>query len=145
VVAGGFVYPNGVVLARDRLLVADALGLTIVPLDGGSPRPLQGPAGVPLGGIDGLSWHGSALVAIQNGLGTARVVRLRLDAAAERVEGVEVLEAGNPGWHLPTTGAVAGDALLYLGNSHVDGISAAGLTPEAAAAPAIVFRLDLAR
>lgn len=162
VVASGFVYPNGLVLFGDgtpgaKLLVCDGLGITIVPVGDPArpagapharevegPRPLPAPAGVPLGGIDGLSRENdAALVAIQNALGTPRIIRLRLDAAAERVTALEVLESDHPRWHVPTTGAVAGDAFVYLGNSFVDGISARGLTPEAAAAPALVFRLPL--
>ncbi|WP_143828013.1 SMP-30/gluconolactonase/LRE family protein [Anaeromyxobacter sp. Fw109-5] len=123
VAEGTFVYANGIAFAEGRLLVADALGLWEVNPQGGggAPRRLAGPPGFPLGGIDGLSAQGRTLVAVQNGLGTPRIVRLELAAGAGRVERAWVLEAANPLWHLPTTGALARGAFLYIGNSHVDG------------------------
>lgn len=146
VVGGGFVYSNGIVLlpAANALVVCDALGLTRVPLDGTALKAIEGPAGTPLGGIDGLSVDASgALVAVQNGLGSPRVIRIQLDAQATRATAVEVLEANNPAWHIPTTGTVVGNTLLYVGNAHLDGLSEQGLTAEAAAAPTRVFRLPL--
>lgn len=72
-------------------------------------------------------------------------MRLRLDASGDRVEALEVLETANPAWRVPTTGTVVGDALLYIGTSHVDGISPAG--PHARGGPRAtsIFRLELPR
>ncbi|WP_242346967.1 SMP-30/gluconolactonase/LRE family protein [Anaeromyxobacter terrae] len=127
--AGTFAYANGIAFAEGRLLVADAFGLWDVPVAGGAPRRLAGPAGFPLGGIDGLSAVGRTLVAVQNGLGTPRIVRLELAPGAERVVRAEVLEAGNPDWHTPTTGALDRGVFHYIGNSHVDGWKEAELDP----------------
>lgn len=130
VAPGTFFYANGIAFAEGRLLVGDATGLWDVdPSGGAAPRRLAGPSTFPLGGIDGLCAQGRTLVAVQNGLGTPRIVRLELAPAAERVARAEVLEAANPQWHVPTTGALAGDAFVYIGNSHVDGWKDARLDP----------------
>lgn len=142
VAKGTFFYANGIAFAEGRLLVADALGLWEVNPRGGAPRRLAGPAGFPLGGIDGLSAQGRTLIAVQNGLGTPRIVRLELAAGAERVERASVLEAANPQWHVPTTGALAGGAFHYIGNSHVDGWKDATLDP-AGMVETRLHRLDL--
>uniref|UniRef100_UPI001F5719D2 SMP-30/gluconolactonase/LRE family protein n=1 Tax=Anaeromyxobacter sp. SG17 TaxID=2925405 RepID=UPI001F5719D2 len=126
---GTFTYANGIAFAEGRLLVADAFGLWDVPVAGGAPRRLAGPTGFPLGGIDGLSAQGRTLVAIQNGLGAPRIVRLELAPGAERVVRAGVVEAGNPRWHTPTTGALDRGVFHYIGNSHVDGWKEAELDP----------------
>lgn len=128
---GRFLYANGIALVDGRLVVADAVGLWDVPRQGGAARQLDGPARFPLGGIDGLAADGRTLLAVQNALGTPRIVRLVVAPAAARVVEASVLEAGNPGWHIPTTGALAGGAFFYIGNSHIDGWSDEKVAPSA--------------
>ena len=137
---GRLTYPNGIVAAPEGLLVAHAFGIEAVPYAGGETRPLATP-GFPLGGLDGLALRGRTLVGVQNGLGKPRIVRLALAAGEPRVLRGEVLETANPAWHLPTTGDLAGDAFLYVANSHVDALSAPTL--DAAQVPTLVLRLPL--
>lgn len=115
-----FRYPNGLAFVDGVLLVCDALGLWALDGPGVPPRRLLAPGGFPLGGIDGLSARGRTLVAVQNALGAARIVRVDVSGSARAVLRAEVLEAGNPLWRIPTTGALRGDEYLYVGNSCID-------------------------
>lgn len=137
-----WVYPNGIAFAEGRLLVADAVGLWDLPVDGGAPRRLRAAGAFPLSGIDGLSAEGRTLVAVQNGVGTPRIIRVELERGAVGVRRAEVLEVANPGWHLPTTGALHAGGFFYIGNSHVDGFKERTLAP-AGMEPTRIFRLEV--
>jgi len=120
---GEWIGPNGIALAGDgrSLVVADFLGLSRVDPATGEQRRLPLPDGVgSLGGIDGLDRHGARLIGIQNVVGRGRVVRVELDQNETRIASVEILEAGNPHFVNPTTGAVAGDRFLFLANPAAD-------------------------
>lgn len=117
---GSFTYPNGLAIVDGVLLVCDARGLWALEGEGAAPRPLLAPGGFPLGGIDGLSARGRTLVGVQNSLGAPRIVRFDVAPSARAVFKAEVLEAGNPLWRVPTTGAFRGDEYLYIGNSCLD-------------------------
>lgn len=139
---GAFRYPNGLAFVDGVLLVCDALGLQV--LDGldAPPRRLLAPGGFPLGGIDGLSARGRTLVAVQNSLGAARIVRVDVSGSARSVLHAKVLEAGNPLWRIPTTGALRGDEYLYIGNSALDTHRDGEVTP-AGRVPTLLHRLKV--
>ena len=117
-----FVYPNGIALSDDppRIFVAHQDGIAVIDRSTKSVRPLAHDARVTLAGIDGLALHGRALLAVQNGLGRPRVVRVELDVAMTRAERVVVLETENPAFHVPTTGVVARGSFFYIANSQID-------------------------
>ena len=118
---GTFVDPNGIAWSSEagRLLVADALGVTVVDVATGARRRLaRGPA-LSIGAIDGLAIRGHTLVAVQNGYGRPRVVRFDVDAELTRVERVQILEAANPIFDAPTTGVIVGDGFAYIANSQL--------------------------
>jgi sugar lactone lactonase YvrE len=129
--AGGFFYPNGIVIAGEHVIFAHAFGLHAFPAAGGDAVPVAGPRGFPLGGFDGLAIDGDAIFGVQNGLGTPRIVRLELDLAAPRVSSAAVIETANPAWRVPTTGALSRGKLFYIANSHVDALGEAGVGPAA--------------
>jgi len=141
--AGHLISAQGLVVLPARapeppqLLVADyACGLFSLPSDGSAlPQALAVPDGAALLGIDGLAWHDGALIAIQNGMTPARVLRLTLDPARRAVTRLEVLESAHPRYGEPTLGVVAGDALLYLAN--------APWPDPAQHEPALILRLPL--
>jgi hypothetical protein len=122
------IYPNGIALSEDgaRLYVADFQGLSSVDPRTGQLTPVKAPPGTALQGIDGLSLYKGSLIAIQNGLGRARVSRFHFGEDPTRVERAEVLESGNRLFNIPTTGAVAGDAFVYIANSQLRGINPQG-------------------
>jgi DNA-binding beta-propeller fold protein YncE len=126
---GTLLYPNGLALSVDekRLYVADFKhGLSTVDLASKAPLPLPHPDGVSTYGIDGLYRVGSDLVAVQNGAGRERIVRYRLDAKGERIDGLEVLESRNPLFRTPTTGVVEGEAFVYLANPNLEALDEDG-------------------
>ncbi len=140
---GGLTYPNGLVIVDGVLLVCDARGLWALDGEGAAPRPLLAPGGFPLGGIDGLSARGRTLVGVQNSLGAPRIVRFEVAPSARAVFKAEVLEAGNPLWRIPTTGAFLGDEYLYIGNSSLDARRDGEVTPEGRV-PTRLHRLKIA-
>ncbi|MGA8277952.1 MAG: hypothetical protein WB784_07130 [Rhodanobacteraceae bacterium] len=75
------------------------------------------PAALVLGGIDGLYWYRSNLVAIENGMSPPRIMRLRLSDNGHDITKVMPLDAANPNFALPTYGAIAGDSLYFIANS----------------------------
>lgn len=114
---GEFAGPNGLALnARgDALFVADFHGLARIDLASDNAERLAAPTGArELGGIDGLSYHDGALIAIQNLAGKGRIWRLSLDPAEQTLVAAELLESGNPEFHNPTTGAVGDGGFYFL-------------------------------
>ena len=118
---GSMIYPNGIVVdATGRALyVADAIGIWSVDPASGERRRLQPPAGVPIGGIDGLTMDGADFIAVQNLGSSPRLVRMTVDAAAGRVTTVKVLASKHPEFELPTTVALAGADAYVIANSQL--------------------------
>ncbi len=92
-------------------------------------------------GIDGLARQGNAILALQNGTQTNRVLRLTLNPDWSAITAREALVEGAP-LNDPTTGFVEGDSLIFVSRSQWTDYGRDGpttLTP----APAIVSRLSL--
>jgi sugar lactone lactonase YvrE len=111
--ASGFDAPNGIAEMDGFLYVADFNGLTKFDLRDKTRTPVQASAEshAILNGIDGLVPHKGTLIAIQNGVGRPRVIRI--DPATGTVED---LESRNPAYEIPTTGAIAGDDFYFIAN-----------------------------
>jgi hypothetical protein len=126
--------------------VADfARGISIVDPATGQTRALPHPDNVSLHGIDGLYVHSSGLVGVQNGAGTERIVRYRLDETGTKVVELDVLESRNPLFAIPTTGVVVGSVLYYIANSLVDQLGPDGrLKSKARLEPPVVLKVSLA-
>ncbi|HEX7252064.1 MAG TPA: hypothetical protein VF376_04210 [Thermoanaerobaculia bacterium] len=119
-----FLHPNGIAFSADfgSLFVADDLGVRRIDMSSGASVDIV-PAKATLSRIDGLYWHRGSLVAVQNGIGPARVVAFRLSADQNRVTQTTVLEYRTPLTdETPTTGAVAGEDFYFISNSQVDNI-----------------------
>jgi hypothetical protein len=119
-----FVYPNGIAFSDDgrSLFVADDLGVRRVDLATARGRDIE-PSGSTLARIDGLYWHRGSLVAVQNGIGPARVVVFKLSPDQDRVAATTVLEYRTPLTDAsPTTGAIAGEDFYFISNSQVDNL-----------------------
>jgi hypothetical protein len=78
-------------------------------------RVLDAPRTAAILGIDGLYRAGETLLAVQNGVAPARLLRLSIDG--DRIASVEVLDSGHPAFADPTLGVVAGDRFYYIANS----------------------------
>ena len=140
-----WVSPQGITFSPDgkQLFVADySRGVFSVDPATGAATQLGAPAGTTLLGIDGLAYHKGSLIAIQNGIRPYRVVRLLLDAAAARIQSVEVLESNHALFDEPTTGTVVGDRFYFIANSHWPAF-ADGKTPDSKVSAPLLMVLPL--
>ena len=69
-------------------------------------------------GMDGLYLDAGALIGIQNAAEPHRVQRVRLNAARDRVESVDVLEVNHPLYEEPTLGVIVGNSFFYAADTH---------------------------
>jgi sugar lactone lactonase YvrE len=101
-----------------RLYVADySHGLLLVDLSTTAVRRLaDAPHSTSLG-CDGIAWHRGAIVAVQNGVAPARVMRYVLDAAGQRIVRADLLDRNLARADEPTIGAVVGGQFVYVANS----------------------------
>lgn len=115
-----FVSLQGIVLADTAraLIVADYRnGLLRVPLvPGDTVRAVTDAEGRRLQGIDGLAWHGDALIATYNGRLPGRVMRITLSADRRGIADVTTLETV-PGIGEPTLGVVRDGHFIFIANS----------------------------
>jgi hypothetical protein len=82
---------------------------------------LSKPRNIADANIDGLYFDEDSLVAIQNpDVHPGRVMRYYLDPARNGISRAEVLEAYNPIFDVPTTGALVGKQFYFLANSQLD-------------------------
>ena len=68
-------------------------------------------------GCDGLVWYRGSIIAIQNGVVPARVMRFHLDPQGLRITRAEVLDRNWGVADEPTIGTLAGDYFVYVANS----------------------------
>jgi hypothetical protein len=80
-------------------------------------EPFLGPGDGAMG-TDGLYWRDGALISVQPRL--ARVLRLRLSADREALEGVDTLAAQHPDFAYPTTGALVDGHLILVSTSYAN-------------------------
>lgn len=131
--AGAIREPNGLAVAPDDrwLFVAHGLGVDRIDLRTGERIALQVPAGRSIASLDGMYFHRGALVGIQNGLHSGRVLRMPLDDTFATVRAVEVLETYNPLFETPTTGTFVDDTFYFIGNSQLRRLGPGNRTPPA--------------
>ncbi len=97
-----------------------------------------------LAGLDGLSRVGKSFIAVQIGVRPERVLRLNLDAKAERISTVEILEMNHPEYEGPIQGVVDGNTYIYVANSQLElGNGETGGFAEERAHPTVVIRLPI--
>jgi sugar lactone lactonase YvrE len=135
----GLQYPNGIAVSDDgrHVYVADFRGVTRVTTADKTTQRIEATRW--LGGIDGLSWRNGTLIGIQNAAGKGRVIRIHLNEDNR----VEILEAGNELFDLPTTGAVAGDAYFFIANPQIKSYDGSRLWPEERLKSPVMLRLPL--
>jgi sugar lactone lactonase YvrE len=111
---GIVILPSGIAIVSDH-----ANGLLRVDLDQRMVQRLESPPGATLIGLDGLALTAEGrILAIQNGLRPNRILRVDLDAAAEAVTSVTVLESGHIMMAAPSLGCIATDGdFFYIGNA----------------------------
>ncbi len=118
-----FEFANGVTLSPDGSLLYVSTfpdGIIVVDLKTYVAIPIARPTDLCLATIDGLYFHRGALIAIQNGFMTPRVVRFALSRDLRAIERFEVLERRNPLFEGVTTGVVVGHDFFYMANIQDD-------------------------
>jgi hypothetical protein len=106
--------PVSLAPAGERTLyVAHRNGIVRVEVGAPTPIPLNGPAGVPLGGFERIRWDRDSLVGVQKTDGGRRVVRLRLGRTGRAVTAVAVAET-NVNMPDPRAATLADHAFYYM-------------------------------
>jgi sugar lactone lactonase YvrE len=141
-----FDYPNGIALSPDEkiLFVAAAEGIYRIGLADKKRSPLAAPEGEKIAGLDGMYFYRGSLVGIQNGIEPIRVVRLYLSPAMDNVTRLQVLDSDNRMFQIPTTGAIVGDQLYFIGNSQLTSLQNDGsLDPKAVLQAVRILKVNL--
>jgi sugar lactone lactonase YvrE len=102
---------------RSLYLADYSHGLLRVELATGRVSRLHDAPGSTSLGCDGIVWHRGSLIAVQNGVAPARVMRFALDTTGNRILRADVLDRHVPLAVEPTVGAVAGNVFVYVANS----------------------------
>jgi sugar lactone lactonase YvrE len=89
-------------------------------------RVKDAPGSVSLG-CDGIAWDRGAIVAVQNGVMPARVMRFVLSADGLGFTRADVLDRNPAVADEPTIGAIVGDEFVYVANSQWEKYDAAGV------------------
>jgi sugar lactone lactonase YvrE len=119
-------------------------GLLRVDLAGGSVTRLSDAPNTTSLGCDGLVWYRNSLIAIQNGVAPARVMRFHLDSSGARIERAELLDRNIAIADEPTIGAVVGSEFVYVANSQWNAYDAKGaLRSGAALKPPVLLAVPL--
>lgn len=103
------------------LYVADySRGLLRVRLADGDVRRVADAPGWSSRGCDGIVLHRGAIVAVQNGVTPARLVRLALAANGDSVIAAQVIDQSVALAPEPTIGTMVGDRFVHVANSQWD-------------------------
>jgi hypothetical protein len=119
-------------------------GIVAVDLATRAVREVPAPPTTSVLGIDGLMYWRGSLIGVQNGSVPARVVRLVLSGAGDRIERLEVLDRHLPLADEPTIATILEDRLYYIGNSQWPQYEEDGrLKTGAQLVPAVILELPL--
>ncbi|MGH7565224.1 MAG: hypothetical protein ACREK2_00180, partial [Gemmatimonadota bacterium] len=144
--ADALVSPQGSALSADgrTLWLADySLGILAVDPATGATRRLAQPTDAALLGIDALLLHGNELIAVQNGVRPARVLRLEVDPARAVVRSWSVLAGGLPAFEEPTGATIADGRLYLIANSHWDRFEDGRLPEPSSLSPPLVLSITI--
>jgi DNA-binding beta-propeller fold protein YncE len=120
--AGRPTSPNGIAFAddADQVFVASIDGIDVVPRRGGARRRLIATDSTSVAEIDGLAYRAGELIAHQPMDEDWRLARYRLDPGHTRITGRELIESNTPDSRTSTTGEIAGDRYVFIGNGQID-------------------------
>ena len=129
------------------LYVADySHGLLRVDLEKGTVIRLSEPPHVTTLGCDGIVFYRNSIIAIQNGVTPARVMRFTLDKSGERIVRAEILDRN---WKIadePTIGTIVGNEFVYVANSQWEKYTEAGARkPNVALTAPVLLAVQLER
>ncbi len=103
---------------QPRLIVADySHGLLRVDLGTNAvTRIVDADSSTSLG-VDGIIWHNGSIIAVQNGIEPARIVRFVLNDSASRITRLDLLDRQPMVADEPTIGTLWGGGFVYVANS----------------------------
>jgi len=118
-------------------------GLLRVDLRDGTVIRLSEPAHVTTLGCDGIVLYHNSIIAIQNGVSPARVMRFTLDKSSERIIRADILDRS---WKIadePTIGTIIGNDFVYVANSQWEKYSDSGARNARALTAPVLLALPL--
>ena len=118
-------------------------GLLRVDLRAGTVIRLAEPAHVTTLGCDGIVLYHNSIIAIQNGVSPARVMRFTLDKSGERIIRADILDRN---WKIadePTIGTIIGNDFVYVANSQWEKYSDSGARNARALTAPVLLALPL--
>lgn len=140
-----FMYTNGIAAGNDDrtlFMASPGNGVYKIDIPSGGYRLVSHPDTMTLSGIDGLYFYNNSLIGVQPGLN--RVGRFYLNGKGDSVERMEIIEARNPLFDFPTTGAIAGGAFYFIANSQAYSFNPDGtLFPVEKLKDVVILRADL--
>jgi len=140
-----FMYTNGITMGNDdRTLFVASPGNGVFRIDIPTKecRLVSHPETMTLSAIDGLYLYDNSLIGIQPRY--SRVCRFYLNGKADSVERLEIIEARNPQFDFPNTGAIAGGAFYFIANSQAYSFNPDGtLFPLEKLKDVVILRADL--
>jgi len=122
--AGGMPYANGIACNETSatVFVTGATGIHAFDVnDSTITSKVAVPTGYSLGGVDGLYLYKQFLIGIQNALGAAKVVIVKIDED-NLSNSIAFRDVLSPDFRIPTTGFIENQCLYYIGNSSLDAI-----------------------
>jgi DNA-binding beta-propeller fold protein YncE len=129
------------------LYVADySLGLLRMNIATGAIALLSSPDNATVVGCDGIVWYEGSIIAVQNGVSPARIIRIVPDALHDRLLRIDVLDRNVAVADEPTIGTLLAGEFVYVANSQWTKFSDAGARNSARPlTPPIALRLPLRR
>jgi hypothetical protein len=117
--------PNGIAVDDDQqfLFIADQFGILRYEIKSGHSADVSPGASNTLAGADGLYWFRGSLIAVQNGIGSARIAAFQLSDDGLRVTKTTILENRSAFTTLPTTGTIRDDKFYFIANSQIDNLN----------------------
>ena len=142
---GSVLAPNGITISSNGrvLFVADVEHVRALDLQANQWWRVAAPADVNASGIDGLAFHDGALIA-HHPLSFWRIARYELTPDYRAIRSRRLIEANTPDGRTSTTGEIAGDAYVYIGNSQIDRMNLKTIDA-ATMEPIRIYRLPLPR
>ena len=141
---GPILSPNGITISADgRVLFVAALDhIRALDIPSGRSWRIAVPDSFSVSGIDGLAFHRNALIA-HHPLSYWRLAKYALDQSMQRITGRCLIDANTPDGRTSTTGEIAGDDYIYIGNSQIDRMNAKTIDA-ATMEPIRIYRVDIA-
>ncbi len=92
-------------------------GLLRLDIASGGVTRVDDAAGSTTLGCDGIVWHDGAIIAVQNGVSPARIMRFVLDSDGTRISRADLLDRNSTVADEPTIGTMAGGRFVYVATS----------------------------